>query len=113
MSDYRVTCGLMAKLKTPVPKNEIEEIFDRLYDHDNILHINYEGTLIYTEDVDMELYNFEIQIGNSISTSKFKKLCSEYGFEIEGTPKSFVTVWYDGADSVQSDLTLKQFIERN
>lgn len=112
MSDYRVTCGLMAELATAIPKSEISEMMDKLDELQIPLHLNYEGTLVYTEDVDVALYNFEIQIGSTISTAKFKKLCSEHGFEIVGKPQNFVTVWYDGVDSVQSDLTLKKFKER-
>lgn len=112
MSDYRVTCGIMAELAFPVPEDDWESVNDKMYEMGLKMSLNYEGTLIFTEDVNIPLYDFEIQLGQTMSNEDFIEKCNSIQMPIIGEPKPFTTVWYDGADSVQSDITLKQFKEQ-
>lgn len=109
MSDYRVTCGMMAELAFPVPDEKYEETINKLYETETKLCINYDGTLIYSEDVDIVLYDFDIQLGETCTSEDFSERCNNVGLPIVGSPKSFSTVWYDGADSTQSMMTVEEF----
>ena len=105
MSDYRVTSGLMARLIEAVPEDDYEAISDRLFDADSKLHITYDGTLIYSTDIDMSSYEFEISFGNKLTTEGF---CIDIS-----SVQPYTSLWYDGADSPMSTTSLQDFLNAN
>lgn len=106
MSSDRITAGLMAELE-----NEID--FDSEYEklHEHKLDANYDGTLIFSTTFDAEPWEFGMMIGdNNESRSEFVEKCKGLGYNVvESTIKPFVSYWYDGSDSPQSDLSLEEF----
>jgi hypothetical protein len=102
----------MAILEHPISSDDWEDLTDNLYNVGSVLKLNYDGTLVFSENIDVPLYDFEIQIGNPYSTDKFINECSLNGLYVKSHPTSYVTVWYDGADSTQSMMTLEEYIER-
>ncbi|MEX5639591.1 hypothetical protein [Escherichia coli] len=114
MSDYRVTSGLMARLIEAVPEDDYEAISDRLFDADSKLHITYDGALIYSTDIDMSSYEFEISFGNKLTTEEFARKCEREGFCIDiSSVQPYTSLWYDGADSPMSTTSLQDFLNAN
>ncbi|BBM62081.1 TPA: hypothetical protein NV937_000818 [Escherichia coli] len=114
MSDYRVTSGLMARLIEAVPEDDYEAISDRLFDADSKLHITYDGALIYSTDIDMSSYEFEISFGNKLTTEEFAQKCEREGLCIDiSSVQPYTSLWYDGADSPMSTTSLQDFLNAN
>lgn len=114
MSDYRVTSGLMARLIEAVPEDDYEAISDRLFDADSKLHITYDGTLIYSTDIDMSSYEFEISFGSKLTTEEFARKCEREGLCIDiSSVQPYTSLWYDGADSPMSTTSLQDFLNAN
>lgn len=114
MSEYRVTTGLMARLVEAVPEDDYESVSDRLFEADSCLHINYDGSLIFSTDVDVPAYEFDISIGTKLSKTAFIEKCLREGFCVdENSIEPYVSVWCDNADSPMSTTTIGDFLNAN
>lgn len=108
MSDNKITLGLVAPLLVPLTDEQREALWEKL---DSLnLDINYEGTLIFSRDKDVESYNFDICVGNPANPDDFKDLCTKNGFAIAyWDTQPYFAHWYNGSDSPMSVMTLEQF----
>lgn len=114
MSDYRVTTGLMALLVEAVPEDDYEAISDRLFDADTNLHITYDGTLVFSTDLDVPAYEFEISFGNNLTPEEFARKCEREGLCIDvSSVQPYTSLWCDNADSPMSMTSLQDFVNAN
>lgn len=115
MSETVRSFGLMAVLSKPVSKADYEDQSDALYDKDQQLHLNYEGTLIYSDlkTCNTDIYGITFG-GSKVDDSDFMAFiekCRTAGYEVDiGTIRSYSCIWYNWADSDMSMLTKDKFL---
>lgn len=110
MSGYVVNTGFMAEIQNPVPENEWSKYNDKFYDDDADININYEGTIIYSTDTEEDVSDYGLKFGNYNNVQQFVENAKKYGLIIkEDTIRTYSCIWYNGADSDMSLLTLKEF----
>ena len=113
MSTDVTSKGFMAPLMTPITDSEVREDFNEdQYDKDSNIRINYEGTIIYSEE-SADTYGITFsdakQTGDS---SSFIKACADAGHPIkESHIKGYVCTWYNGSDSDMNMMTLEEFMK--
>lgn len=113
MSDYYVNIGYMAVLADAVPEDDWEKKHDDLYNSGSKLELTYDGSIIFSTDVNKVLYEFDICIGNPCSIEDFIERCKNNGYVIDiPTIQPYTSVWYNGADSPMSDVTLQSFLKK-
>lgn len=107
MSENVLSHGIFLKI-TNGPLN-YEEISDILYDKKSIWNINYEGTLLYSDDSDGEAYGIQFHRKNVIDKEDIKIL-NDLGIEFdESSALAYSCVWYNGTDSDMSEVTLEEY----
>ena len=106
MSENVTSYGVMAPLVKPVGdyRTENHEAFSEwLYEIG--LRVNYEGTLVFTEKTEDD-GGAGIFLSSPHLRDEFWKLCRENGVAIhEAYSQFYVSNWYNGADSYQSEIT--------
>lgn len=115
MSETVRSFGLMAVLSKPVSEDDYEEQSEALYDKDQQLNLNYEGTLIYSDLKTRNTDIYGITFGGSkVDDSDFMAFiekCRAAGYEVDiGTIRSYSCIWYNGADSDMSMLSKDKFL---
>lgn len=108
MSENKITIGLVAPLLVPMSDEQREGLWSKL---DSLnLDVNYEGTLIFSKEKDVESYDFDICVGNPANPDDFTELCQKEGFPIlSHDVQPYFAHWYNGSDSPMSTMTLEQF----
>lgn len=111
MSENVIIFGVMAPLTEPVGDyktktwSELSDLFDTYG-----LYLNYEGTLIYT--VEHEDAHGGIYFSKREFKDNFIKLVKDYEISVILEQIQFyTTLWYNGADSYMSEITIKEFEE--
>ena len=114
MSSQVLSYGYFAKLITPIGDYETEEyeiLTEHLYDNGSHLHINYEGTLIYSDNLEHGDFYCGLYFLEDISKENFIQKCKDNNFKVvENRIKPYVCSWYNGADSDMSMMKLEDFI---
>lgn len=114
MSDNRFTLGWIGELDTPLTAEEQEAVNDRLYNEGVGLEVNYEGTLLIMTTKDERLdEGFGLHVLQRGTESDLFVLGAKHDQPVVfSSIRPFIDLWYDGADSTHSTLTLKEFREQ-
>jgi hypothetical protein len=110
MSDNVMSSGFMAVLQTPFSEEDREEKDEWLYEQQSNLHINYEGTMVFSDNRS-DGYGLTIHTDSAkaIDTG-FVQDCDKLGLEIDSsTIRGYSCYWYNGSDSDMGMLTLEQY----
>lgn len=109
MSENVLSHGAFYKISNgPV---DYEDISEELYDRGSIWNINYEGTLVFTDVSDSDMYGIQFHKHTSISEMD-KEILESLNIEIDESSRlEYSCVWYNGTDSDMSTLTLKEYEE--
>ena len=112
MSENVTSFGVMVPLVKPVGDYRTENHDSYAEWLDEIgLHLNYEGTLLFTEQRDKD-GGCGIFFSQTSHRDDLIKLCNENNIHIINSQIQFyVSNWYNGADSHQSNITLAKFKE--
>lgn len=119
MSSTVISQGYIAVLFNPPGKEAFEEISERLCHLDSNLQINYEGTLLMSDDNCNKKYSerefqgdlFIIGSLNDDSRNEFIEQANEAGFSIDAnTIQPYTCIWYNGTDSPVFELTKENFL---
>lgn len=110
MSDNVLSKGFMVPLLTPIlDRGEREDLVERLYDT-TVLMVNYEGTLIYSNQVQHDLYGILFQA--PLGVEAFLNDVEEAGLKVDSVKaRSYTCFWYNGTDSDMDEMTLDQFLK--
>lgn len=107
MSDTHILVGMVARLKTPMTREQCSEFNDA---HGEEIFVNYEGTLAYVVSLDVMSYDFNMQLGVPMDGAEFESLCIHEGLSIQNdVVLPFVVQWHDSCDSPLSMMTLEDF----
>lgn len=113
MSDYYVNVGYMAVLAEAVDESDWDKKNDDLYNAGDKLALTYDGTIIYSTDINTVLYEFDMCIGNPSTVEDFIMRCKSNGFVVDvPTIQPYTSAWYNGADSPMSCTTLQSFLKK-
>lgn len=107
MSDLQATIDFVGKLKHPIPKENLEDFRDKLYNDGEYVFINNDGTLIYHKACEKELYHFNLMV-ESRGFYLTSYCWNKYGLEVTDI-KPFVNVWYNGAYSDLDMMSVEDF----
>lgn len=110
MSDNVLSYGVFYKIKNgPL---DYEEVSEALYEADTFFNLNYEGTLLYTDMGGGNIYGLHFHEPKPLIGEDIRLLQLLHGIEVdESSGLAYSCVWYNGADSYMSELTLKEYEE--
>lgn len=113
MSDNVMSSGFMAVLKTPFSEEDREEKDEWLWDQDSELHLNYEGTMVYS-DTRSDGYGLTIHTSAPQGVdAAFAEQCLKYGLEIDpATIRGYSCYWYNGCDSDMAMLSVENYLKK-
>ena len=113
MSEDVTSQGFFGVLVNPVlDQGERDNIIEILYDSDVGLGLNYEGTLVFSENY-TDGYGLTFGAFDNDGRESFKKLCLENYLEVDSdTITPYICTWYNGSDSDMSLLTAKEYMEK-
>ena len=109
MSEDVMSSGLFAILSKPITnESDREELSEHLYDTRSGLHINYEGTLVYS-DARGSPYGISFGMASHPS-SDFVCDCATQGLDIDDSSiRPYSCLWYNGVDSDMDMMTLEEY----
>lgn len=116
MSDNVLSYGFIAVLKEPV---DHEEFFDKAWNGQWPVMVNYEGTLVYSDSNAHKSYQDRTNIyglflgpSRQADAQEFEKNCIEHGLSVDmATIKPYTCIWYNGCDSDMASLTKEKFLK--
>lgn len=113
MSEDVTSRGFFGVLVNPISdQEERDNIIEILYDSDVNLGLNYEGTLVFSENY-TNGYGLTFWTLDNADKESFKKLCLENYLEVDPTTITpYICTWYNGSDSDMSLLTAKEYMEK-
>ena len=114
MSTNQIVSGWIAELRVALPKENVEEVSERLYKEGIGLGLNYEGTLLFMTEDQQELTEaVGITLHGNIPTlHQFLSEAEVEGLGVDAnTAYRFTEIWYDGGDDYRSTLTLEGYRE--
>lgn len=110
MSENVASAGLMAPLSRKLTEEEHEEWTELLYEQGSIVHINYEGTLAYTDEGGSE-YGISFGVSNTYSNEAFNDLL-QFDVTVDlNKARPYTCQWYNGADSYMDMMELDEFLQ--
>jgi hypothetical protein len=113
MSENVGSSGIMVPLSRQMTEEEREEIQEAFRDNGTDVHINYDGTLAYTDN---RSDGYGITFGVTIDTDDLitiRQALNPYGFGIvEYQSRPYSCYWYNGTDSDMDMMTLEEFLEQ-
>ncbi|UKL14766.1 hypothetical protein C121_33 [Stenotrophomonas phage C121] len=98
-----------------------DEMSDRLWESRSGLHLNYEGTLVYFDELSHatweereNYYGLQIQCElGQVEIDEFIGLCNDYGISVDpSTIKPYQCIWYNGSDNPMDTMKIGKFRER-
>ena len=110
MSDNVQSQGYFGKLLTPVGNYqtvEWETLTEKLAPHD--LYLNYEGTMIYSDDQSPG-YDYELIFAKPNGATEFRLKCKDVGHDVDPV-KHYSCHWYNGSDSPMSEAKLDEVFQ--
>ncbi len=112
MSGTVTSKGWMAPLIHPLTKKAREDFCEELYDNNTNLHINLEGTLIYSEEGgDLEYGLTFLDVRSGSSTNTFLKALAGQDISINKEHmRPYTCTWYSGSDSDMGMMKIKEFM---
>ena len=116
MSETVRSFGFIAILATPITNElEREELGELLWSKSGLLGINHEGTLAIL-DLNKnsrdrgDIHHFNVGNEPHGETSVMLHHCSHHDLKIlERTVQPFSSIWYNGSDAPQNEMTLEEF----
>lgn len=122
MSTTVISQGYIAVLINPITDDEArEELSEKLYDDNSSLELNYEGTLLISDEYSLKSYSerefySDLFIVGGLSASgkeRFIELANKAGLLIDiNTIQPYTCVWYNGGDSPHSMMTKEEFLSK-
>lgn len=121
MSTTVISQGYIAVLQNPISEEDREELSEILYDSKTGLGLNYEGTLLISDEYSLKSYSerefhSDLFIMGGLGMFKmqeFIELSKQSGLNIDITTiQPYVCVWYNGSDSPVSMMTMKEFLNK-
>jgi hypothetical protein len=113
MSDNVMSSGFMAVLQTPFTEENREEKDEWLYEQQSNLRINYEGTMVFSDNRS-DGYGLSIHTNSAQAIDQgFVQDCNKLGLTIDpNTIRGYSCYWYNGSDSDMNMLTLEKYMKR-
>jgi hypothetical protein len=117
MSENVMSSGHMVPLSRKITREEREEWEEVLWDQDSLVRFNYEGTLAYTDHRTEDEYGIHFE-GDTITLSATPlgssfDVLKQFGLSIViEQARYYRALWYNGADSDMSMMTLEKFLKR-
>lgn len=95
---------------------DLDDLQEMLYDENSLLRLNNEGTLVYSDIVpyhlNEEFYGLNIGSANNGCVQDFVDECYKHEIYIdENSVEAYSEIWYNGSDSMISDLTAKEYLD--
>ena len=113
MSSDVMSRGLMAPILNPVDQDERDDLTERMWEDGSPLHISYDGTLAWIEISESDGYGLSFGVENECSPEELGLAGIVYDLHIAlDQARPFSCLWYDGADSDMSMLSVKEFLKR-
>ena len=114
MSEDVTSQGFFGVLVNPISgQEERDALIESLYDLDVGLGLNYEGTLVFSENKNPNYYGLTLCSHDEIEKTAFFKLCLENCLDVDSTTIThYVCTWYNGSDSDMSLLTANEYMEK-
>lgn len=116
MSDTVISKGFVAVLLNPITDRQArEDKSEELFEKDSNLHLNIEGTLVYSDVVPRKMRQefYGLNLGAKMSAadlSQFVGSIEGYDLAIDlDTITPYSEIWYTGSDSGIAQLTLEEF----
>jgi hypothetical protein len=111
MSENVMSTGVMVPLSRKLTRDEYEEWSEILWDQNTTVHLNYEGTLAYT-DVRGDEYGIHFGEMPTNDISAFEAL-EQFGINIlPSKARPYTCYWYNGTDSDMGMMKLEKFLKR-
>lgn len=120
MSSTVQSQGFIAVLTTPIPKDQMEDVLEKLYNGDDgFIKITFDGKLLYSDDFERLPYNKRefngdlFVVGSLQHSDKkfdFIEAAAKAGLPIDATTiQPYTAIWYNGSDSPMSLYSLEKF----
>lgn len=111
--------GFIAVLARPIPKDQREDLTEKLYDSKSNLNINYDGSLVYFdafqhENIDVREDIYGLFFGHDVShREQMEAELLKHNLMIDGhTMRPYNCIYYNGADSPLDELTKEEFLQK-
>jgi hypothetical protein len=103
----------MAPLRNPVPRELREELSEKMYDDDSGLELSYDGSLVWLGiDLD-EDYGISFCHTSDFTLDELIFAAADYNLIVlSEQARSFSCLWYNGADSNMSTMTVEEFLQK-
>lgn len=110
MSENKITAGWIGILQTPVDHEAVSEI---LYEAGDKLGVNYDGTLIYSKEVDGNDYEFGLKVGAQSTKEQFIEAVRAAGYYVDTAQgvQPYVCHWYNGVDFPVDEYNIGEFLD--
>lgn len=109
MSENVLSSGFMAPLLVPVDYEEVSE--DLYHNSSELLQINYEGTILFSDTRDDYPYGLFFEDHKMNGVKNFIREADRLGFNIDQTNiRRYRCIWYNGVDSDMDTLKLDDFL---
>lgn len=103
--------GIIMPLISPV--KDREELTEKLYEEGSCLQINYEGTLVYSDEGGQREDAYGLHIGVPNPSGAMMAELRKYGLKAVTTQaRPYHCLWYNGADSDMNMLTKEEFLRK-
>ena len=119
MSSTVRSYGYIAAMVFSVGEDKIEELHESLYDANNGLEINYDGTLLFvdlnqTKPMSEREDIYGLSIGDStieLTPEQFVNMAKDANLPVfESTVQPYNCIWYNGSDNPVSLLSKEEFL---
>lgn len=110
MSENVFSKGYMAPLVNSMTSTEVELFNEMAYKEGVDLQVNYEGTLIYSND---QTDDPGIAFSSAGMYKDFHNTVNATKCQITHEASFYSCCWYNGSDSHMATLTLNEFLEKN
>lgn len=111
MSQNEHSYGHMVPILVPYTNEEREDLTEAWYAKGVLLNMNYDGTLLYTDHSGVDHSEYGIQFTRERSDEHVNDLAKKHGIRVdEAKAQAYGCVWYNGADSDMSVMSLEDFL---
>jgi len=111
MSGDVMSRGIIIPLRTPL--KDRAAIMDQLVDEDSLLGVNYEGTLIYSDEGGRGNDAHGLFFDRPNPSGAMMNELRTRGLSVVTTQaRPYSCLWYNGADNPLNQMTKQKFLER-
>ncbi|QIG71205.1 hypothetical protein EVB32_098 [Rhizobium phage RHph_TM39] len=113
MSENVFDYGFMVPLKEKMTDDDRYDLSERLWNEKTGIHINHEGTIIYSAIRGNE-YGIRFTQTSEMDSSAFMDSIPDYVPEVDDTEiRGYSCYWYNGSDSDMDCMTLERYRSYN